>query len=228
MSSPPRNTAYTRSAVAAAIDHTLLDPAATTDQVVAFLAEAGELNVGAVCVSPCMLPVPDELLDEGIELCTVVGFPSGAVDPRIKGAEAALAYAAGATEIDMVVNLGLVKGHDWDGVETDIAEVRAAVPGALLKVILETGALTDDEIVTCCRIAEAAEADFVKTSTGFHPSGGATIHAVELLAATVDGRLGVKASGGIRDAATAVAMLDAGATRLGTSAGKAILEGLTR
>jgi deoxyribose-phosphate aldolase len=126
------------------------------------------------------------------------------------------------------VNLGLVKGHDWEGVETDMAEVRAAVPGAVLKVILETGALTDDEIITCCGIAEAIEADFVKTSTGFHPSGGATIRAVELLAASTGGRLGIKASGGIRDAATAVAMLDAGATRLGTSSSKSILEGLGR
>ena len=217
---------YSRADVAAAIDHTLLKPEATTEQVLALLAEANQLGVGAVCISPCMLPLPDELLDDSIELCTVIGFPNGTVDPRIKGAEAALAYAAGAVEIDMVVNFGLAKGQDWEGVETDIAEVRAAVPAALLKVILETGALTDEELVTCCEIAEAAGADFVKTSTGFHPTGGATLHAVELMAATIGGRLGIKASGGIRDSATALAMLDAGATRLGTSSSKAILDGL--
>lgn len=216
---------FSRTHVAAAIDHTLLKPEATTDQVMALFAEANALGVGAVCISPCMLPIPDELLDEAIDLCTVVGFPSGAVDPRIKGAEAALAFAAGAVEIDMVMNLGLAKGHDWEGVETDIAEVRAAVPGALLKVILESAALTDEELVMCCEIAESVGADFVKTSTGFHPSGGATVHAVSLMASTVGGRLGIKASGGIKDAATAIAMLDAGATRLGTSSSAAILKG---
>ncbi len=216
----------TRADVAAAIDHTLLKPEATTDQVIALLAEANVLGVGTVCISPCMLPIPDELLDDSIGLCTVIGFPSGAVDPRIKGAEAALAFAAGAMEIDMVMNLGLAKGHDWEGVETDIAEVRAAVPSALLKVILETGALSDQELITCCEIAESCGADFVKTSTGFHPSGGATLHAIELMVSSIGGRLGIKASGGIRDSATALAMLEAGANRLGTSSSNAILEGL--
>jgi deoxyribose-phosphate aldolase len=138
-----------------------------------------------------------------------------------------VAIDAGATELDMVVNLGLVKAREWSAVGDDIGAVRAAAPApAVLKVILEIGALTDDEIVEACRAAGAAGADYVKTSTGFHASGGATLAGVALMAATVGGRLGVKASGGIRDAATALAMVDAGATRLGCSATRAILDGL--
>jgi deoxyribose-phosphate aldolase len=123
----------------------------------------------------------------------------------------------------MVVNLGAAKAGDWALVESDIAAVRAAAPGAVLKVILETGALSDDEIVRACQAAEAAGADFVKTSTGFHPTGGATVHAVELMKATVGDRLQVKASGGVRTRADAEAMIAAGATRLGVSATAAIL-----
>ncbi len=212
-----------RSDVARLMDLTLLKPEATPEQVAALCTEANELGVGAVCVSPSHISIVAAALDDGIAPCTVVGFPSGAVDARIKAMEAAFAFAAGATEIDMVAALGLIKSGDWEALEADIAEVASAVPNALLKVILETAVLTDREIVEACRIARSAGADFVKTSTGFHPSGGASIEAVRLMAETVGDDLGVKASGGIRDAATARAMLDAGATRLGVSAGAAIL-----
>jgi deoxyribose-phosphate aldolase len=215
-----------RATLAAMIDHTLLRPEATAGEVVGLCEEATDLGVAAVCVSPSHLPIT-EGLGVGIDVATVIGFPSGAHQPAVKAHEAEVAVDAGATELDMVVNLGLVKAGEWLSVEDDVAAVRASTPGhVLLKVILETGALTDTEIVEACRVAEGTGADYVKTSTGFHPSGGATVEAVALMAATVDGRLGVKASGGIRDAATALAMIDAGATRLGCSASRAILDGL--
>jgi deoxyribose-phosphate aldolase len=145
----------------------------------------------------------------------------------VKAHEAEVAVDAGATELDMVVNLGLVKAGEWLAVGDDIAAVRASAPDhVLLKTILETAALSDEEITEACRVAERAGADYVKTSTGFHLSGGASVHAVRLMDTVVGGRLGIKASGGIRDAATALAMLDAGATRLGCSATRAILDGL--
>ena len=213
----------TRAEIAAIIDHTLLAPEATGAQVADLIAQADRLGVCAVCVSPSRLPVR---LPEGLALATVCGFPSGAHASAVKAAEAADAVARGADEIDMVVNLGLVKEGDADGVEADIRAVRRACEGALLKVIIESAALTDAEIVACCRAAEAAGADFVKTSTGFHPAGGATVGAVGLMRATVGDRLGVKASGGIRTAADALAMVAAGASRLGVSASLAVLEGL--
>lgn len=215
-----------RPTLAALIDHTLLTPEATADEVVALCEEATDLGVAAVCVSPSHLPIT-EGLGVGISVATVIGFPSGAHQPAVKAHEAEVAVDAGADELDMVVNLGLVAAGAWLSVEDDIAAVRAATPDpVLLKVILETAALTDDQIVEACRAAERAGADYVKTSTGFHPAGGATVDAVALMARVVGGRLGVKASGGIRDAATALAMVDAGATRLGCSASRAILDGL--
>jgi deoxyribose-phosphate aldolase len=215
-----------RRTLAGMIDHTLLRPEATADEVVALCEEATELGVAAVCVSPSQLPIT-EGLGVGIDVAAVIGFPSGAHQPAVKAHEAEVAVDAGATELDTVVNLGLVKSGQWLTVEDDIAAVRAAAPGAvLLKVILEIGVLTDDELIEACRTAEGAGADYVKTSTGFHPSGGATEHAVRLMAATVGGRLGVKAAGGIRDAQTALAMVRAGATRLGCSATRAILAGI--
>jgi len=216
-----------RATLARMLDHTLLKPEATRDDVAALCAEAAELGVAAVCVSPSMLPLPASP-GEGVAVCTVVGFPSGAHRSAAKAGEAELAVDDGATEVDMVVDLGLVKAGDWGAVQADVAAVRAATADrALLKVILETAALTDDEIVAACRAAEAAGADYVKTSTGFHPSGGASEHAVRLMAETVGGRLGVKASGGIRDAETALRMVEAGATRIGCSASRAILDGLS-
>lgn len=216
----------TRDELARTIDHTILKPEATADQVAALCREASMLRVAAICVSPSQLPIPDGLLESDVAIATVIGFPSGAVATQVKALEAAYAVAAGADEIDMVVNLGLVKAGEWELVEGDIGEVRLAVPNALLKVIIESAALTEDEIISCCEIAESAGADFVKTSTGFHPAGGASLDAVQLMHSIVGGRLGIKASGGIRDTTTALAMLSAGATRLGTSSTLSILEGI--
>jgi deoxyribose-phosphate aldolase len=219
-----------RSDLARMIDHTLLAPTATAADVDALCREASELGVAAVCVSPARLPVPAGALAEGIAVCTVVGFPSGAHRTPVKAAEAAQAVADGAGEVDMVIDLGAATAGRWSDVEADIAAVRAEVPtGSVLKVIIESAALgTEDAIEAACRAAEAAGADFVKTSTGFHPAGGASVEAVATMARTVGGRLGVKASGGIRDAATALAMVEAGATRLGCSASRAILDGFGR
>ncbi|OFR62771.1 deoxyribose-phosphate aldolase [Corynebacterium sp. HMSC078H07] len=212
-----------RTDVAQMIDHTLLKPEATPDQVAALAKEAGELGTYSICVSPNQLPVE---VPAGVHVATVVGFPSGAVKTEVKAAETARAVKDGAEEIDMVVNLSQVKSHDYAAVEADIKAVRDAAPApVIVKVIIESAALDDEEIVATCQAAERAGADFVKTSTGFHPAGGASVHAVKLLADTVEGRLGVKASGGIRDAEAAQAMIDAGATRLGLSSSAAVLEG---
>jgi deoxyribose-phosphate aldolase len=215
-----------RVTLAAMIDHTLLRPEATAEDVIALCQEATDLGVAAVCVSPSHLPIT-EGLGVGIDICTVIGFPSGAHQPTVKAHEAEVAIDSGATEVDMVINLGLAVAGHWDAVCEDIAAVRASAPDSvLLKVIIESAVLSEDEIVAACQEAEAAGADYVKTSTGFHPRGGASVEAVRLMADTVGGRLGVKASGGIRDAATALAMVEAGATRLGCSASRAILNGL--
>src|SRR5688500_2853648 len=166
--------------LAAMIDHTLLRPEATADEVIALCEEATDLGVGAVCVSPSHLPIT-EGLGVGIDICTVSGFPSGAHQPAVKAHEAEVAIDAGATELDMVVNLGLVVAEHWEAVHEDIAAVRASTPDSvLLKVIIESAVLTDDQIVTACHAAEAAGADYVKTSTGFHPTGGASVAAVRL------------------------------------------------
>jgi deoxyribose-phosphate aldolase len=206
------------------VDHTLLSPTATAADVEALAAEAVRLGVSSICVSPAMLPVTAHL--GAVKLATVCGFPSGKHTPAAKAFEASESVSLGADEVDMVIDLGLVKAGRFDGTQAEIASVRAAVPSpTVLKVIIESATLTDDEIIAACQAAEAAGADFVKTSTGYHPAGGASVHAVELMAATVGGRLGVKASGGIRDWATAVAMIEAGATRLGLSGTAAVLAG---
>ncbi len=208
------------------VDHTLLSPTATDADVAALAAEAVQLGTYSICVSPSMLPVTADL--GPVKVATVCGFPSGKHTPATKAAEAAESVAHGADEVDMVIDLGLLKAGRPELTQAEIAAVRSAAPApAVLKVIIESAALTDDEIVAACRAAEAAGADFVKTSTGFHPAGGASVHAVELMATTVGGRLGVKASGGIRDWATAVAMIEAGATRLGLSGTAAVLAGGT-
>jgi len=209
----------TAHALAQMIDHTLLKPEATAADVAALVAEGVELGVYSVCVSPSMLPVDAQ----GLKVAVVCGFPSGAHASSVKAAEAALAAENGADEVDMVINLGAAKAGDWDGVQADIAAVRQAIGGRVLKVIIESAALSDDEIVRACQAAEAARADFVKTSTGFHPAGGASVHAVELMKRTVGDRLSIKASGGIRTLAQAQAMIDAGATRLGMSAAASVL-----
>jgi deoxyribose-phosphate aldolase len=209
--------------LAGLVDHTLLKPEATADDVAALVAEGVRLGVYSVCVSPSMLPLDAQ----GLKVATVCGFPSGKHHSDIKAAEAARAVADGTDEVDMVIDVGLARAARYADVEADIAAVRAVVPSPrVLKVIIESAALDDEQIVAVCRAAEGAGADFVKTSTGFHPAGGATVHAVELMAATVGGRLGVKASGGIRTAADALAMVRAGATRLGLSGTAAVLAGL--
>lgn len=208
-----------KATIARMIDHTLLKPEATPADVAELIQEAARLGTYSVCVSPSQLPVT---VPEGLHIATVVGFPSGAVHASVKAFEAAQAVRDGAEEIDMVINLALAKEGRWSELESEIAAVRAEVPG-VLKVIIESAALTDDQIIDSCRAAEAAGADFVKTSTGFHSAGGASVHAVSLMAQTVGGRLGVKASGGIRTAQAAQDMIKAGATRLGLSASAAIL-----
>lgn len=212
-----------RSELAQYVDHTLLKPESTPADVAALIAEGAELGVFSVCVSPSMLPLDTP---DGLAVATVCGFPSGKHHSAIKAAEAALSITQGADEIDMVIDIAAAIEGRFDDVQADIAAVRAAVPeGKILKVIIESAALSDDAIVGACRAAEAAGADFVKTSTGFHPAGGASVEAVALMAQTVGGRLGVKASGGIRTADAALAMIDAGATRLGLSGTRAVLDG---
>lgn len=218
-------TAVTTVSVASIVDHTLLKPESTADDVAALVAEAKRLGTYSVCVSPSMLPLTDT---GAVKVATVCGFPSGAHHADVKAAEAARSVADGADEIDMVINLALVTTGRYEEVRAEIAAVRAAAPApVVLKVIIESAALTDEQIVAACQAAEAAGADLVKTSTGFHPAGGASVHAVELMARTVGGRLGVKASGGIRTTEAALEMIAAGATRLGLSGTAKVLEGLT-
>jgi deoxyribose-phosphate aldolase len=223
---------FSREEVAALVDHTLLKPEATDVDVAALVAEAEELEVYAICVSPSMVPAAMRSSPLDIEIAAVVGFPSGKHVSAIKAEEARLAAAAGAREIDMVIDVGAALSGDFDAVRADIAAVRSAIPqSVVLKVIVESAALLslggDQFLVDACRAAVDADADFVKTSTGFHPCGGASVYAVELMAATVAPRhLEVKASGGIRTAADAIAMLNAGATRLGLSGTRAVLDGL--
>ena len=217
--------ALTRSQLAAMIDHTLLAPEATPKDIHGLCAEAKTLGVHAVCVSPTLTTVAAlGVAGSFVRVAAVAGFPSGAPNARLKAEEAAEAAATGAHEVDMVINLALAREGRWKEVEQEIAGVRGAAPGpTLLKVIIEAALLDEGGVISACRTGESAGADFVKTSTGFHPAGGATTRAVALMAATVGGRLGVKASGGIRSAAEAIAMVEAGATRLGLSRTAAIL-----
>lgn len=206
------------------LDHTLLAVDATDDDVRSLCADGVTHSVAAVCVSPTKVAVAVAAVEGRLPVAAVCGFPSGAHPSEAKVADATAAVAAGAAEIDMVVNLGLVADGRWDEVEADIAAIRSAVSAPIvLKVIIESAILDDGQIVECCRRSEAAGADYVKTSTGFHSSGGASVHAVRLMAQTVDGRLGVKASGGIRSRDAALTMIEAGATRIGTSSTAAIL-----
>jgi deoxyribose-phosphate aldolase len=221
------NATVTRAALARMIDHTLLAPEATDDDVTRLAREADKLGVGAICVSPSRLPLAPGILATGIAVAAVTGFPSGAHPVAVKAAEAAAAVAAGATEIDMVIDLGAALADRWTPVTAEVAAVRAAIgPSVRLKVIIESAAIGPGRIAAACWAAEAGGADFVKTSTGYHKAGGATVEAVAAMAATVDGRLGVKASGGIRTADDALRMIAAGATRIGASATAAILDGL--
>ncbi len=206
------------------IDHTILKQGATADQVIKLCAEAREHGFASVCVNPSRLAlVVKELAGTDVKPCVVVGFPLGAALPEAKAHATKALVALGAKEVDMVVDVGAIKDKNWDFVQKDIeGVVAAAKPGAIVKVILETCLLTDEEKIKACEICKAAGADFVKTSTGFS-TGGATIEDVKLMRATVGPEMGVKASGGIRTKADALAMIEAGASRLGTSAGIAII-----
>lgn len=216
--------------LAAFIDHTLLKPDATETMVRRLCAEARQYGFAAVCVNPNYVKLAaEELKGSPVRVATVVGFPLGATFTEVKVRETALAVAAGAAEIDMVIDLGALKDGRLRRVEEDVAAVvrEAAAGGATVKAILETALLTEEEKVTAARLAVAAGAAFVKTSTGFGP-GGATVEDVRLLKQTVGDKAGVKASGGIRTAEAALAMVAAGASRIGTSAGVAIMEGLLK
>lgn len=210
--------------IAGLIDHTALKPDTTREQIEVLCKEAIEYDFASVCVNPCYVKLCGELLkDYRIKVCTVIGFPLGATTTAAKVAEAEEAVKNGATEVDMVINVGAIKSGDFDLAKSDVAAVVQAVKGkALVKVILETCLLTEDEKVRCCNICKEAGADFVKTSTGFS-TGGATVEDIKLMRSIVKPSLGVKASGGIRDYKTAKAMVDAGASRIGASASIAIV-----
>jgi len=200
------------------IDHTLLKPEATSDQIRSLCEEAIEYGFASVCINPCRVKLASELLKGTyVKVCTVIGFPLGAETPEVKAFETKNAIDNGASEVDMVMNIGAMKEKDYELVEKDIrAVVEAAGGKAIVKVILENCLLEKDEIKKACEICIRAGADFVKTSTGFNKSG-ATLEDVKLMKETVKDRAGVKAAGGIRDAITAKAMINAGASRLGTS-----------
>jgi deoxyribose-phosphate aldolase len=210
--------------VADFVDHTLLRAEATHADIERLCAEAAEHRFAAVCVNPTWVePCVVRLAGTEVAVATVVGFPLGATTRRAKAAEAREAVRSGAAEIDMVAAIGRVKGGQWACVEDDIRAVVEASAPAIVKVIIESAVLTPEEIVQTSALAVEAGARFVKTSTGFHPAGGATTEAVRLMRLAVGDDIGVKASGGIRDCATALAMLAAGANRLGTSSGVAFV-----
>ncbi|AVX20032.1 MULTISPECIES: deoxyribose-phosphate aldolase [Carboxydocella] len=220
--------------IAAMIDHTLLKPETTPEQIIKLCQEAREHEFASVCVNPAYVALAArELADSPVKVCTVIGFPLGANRPQIKAQETELAIREGAREVDMVINIGAAKAGDWQLVEEDIRAVVAAARNLekeagqiIVKVIIETCLLTDEEKVKACQAAVNAGADFVKTSTGF-AGGGATVADVELMRKTVGPTIGVKASGGVRNLEQARAMIAAGANRIGTSNGVAIMAGLT-
>ena len=217
--------ALDRATLAMAIDHTLLTPEATAADIVAFCAEADELAVGAVCVSPNWVSLAHK--STRTPVASVVGFPSGSHLSVTKASEAARAVSDGASEIDMVANLGWIAGGDWSKVENEVAEVRKAIGAHIvLKVILETGLWSSEQIAAACEHSVSGGADYVKTSTGFHKVGGASLEAVQTMRNVVGADIGVKASGGIRTTADALAMIEAGASRIGASATRAILNGV--
>ncbi|MEX5633006.1 deoxyribose-phosphate aldolase [Parafrankia sp. FMc2] len=223
---PPR-----RAELARIIDHTLLRPEATGEEIVTLCADAAKLGVGTVCVAPTHVYLAaasarqdGKDVEPSFAVASVIGFPHGTHLTVMKAEEARRAVADGATEIDMVIDIANAMDENWRAIETEITEVRLSVPPhVLLKVILETALLPDESITAACRAAESGGAEFVKTSTGFHAAGGASLRAVRAMVAAVGGRLGVKASGGIRTSQQALAFVEAGATRLGLSATKDIL-----
>ena len=216
-----------RAQLASMLDHSVLKPEATARDLLEGAQIVRDWRIGFYCVQPGRVRMAAQALaGSGATLISVVGFPHGCELPATKAEAAALAVADGAGEIDMVMNFGLLRSGDPGAVADDIEAVVRAVPGIPVKVILETGALSNDEKRLACRMVLESGAAFVKTSTGFHPTGGATLEDVRLMRAAVGPDFGVKASGGIRSLADALAMLDAGANRLGTSASAAILGAL--
>ncbi|TWI56398.1 deoxyribose-phosphate aldolase [Halalkalibacter nanhaiisediminis] len=213
--------------IANLIDHTALKPETTKEQILKLCAEAKEYKFASVCVNPTWVKLAAEQLKdaEGVKVCTVIGFPLGANTPEVKRFEATNAIENGATEVDMVLNIAALKDKDDELVERDIrAVVEAAKGKALTKVIIEACLLTEEEKVRACELAVKAGADYVKTSTGFS-TGGATVEDIRLMRKTVGPDIGVKASGGVRDLEGARAMVEAGATRIGASAGVSIVNG---
>lgn len=210
------------------IDHTILKPEATEAAVQKIIDEAKEYNFFSVCINPCWVAFASEqLADTDVAVCTVIGFPLGANTPEVKAYEAADAIKNGANEVDMVINIGALKSQQYDQVRQDIQGVVDAAKGkALVKVIIETALLTDEEKVKACELAKEAGADFAKTSTGFS-TGGAKVADIRLMRETVGPDMGVKASGGVHNAEEALAMIEAGATRIGASTGVAIVSGTT-
>ena len=206
------------------IDHTILKPEASIDDIRKLCIEAKEYNFYSVCVNSAYVNVAyNFLLHSNVKVCSVVGFPLGAMIKEAKAYEAKFAVDSGAEEIDMVINIGLLKSGKIDLFERDIKKVREACKASVLKVIIETCLLTDKEKILACQIAKEYGADFVKTSTGFS-TGGATEHDIELMRKTVGDKMGVKASGGIKTYENAIRMINAGANRLGTSSGIAIMK----
>ncbi|HDR1026015.1 deoxyribose-phosphate aldolase [Pasteurella multocida] len=211
--------------IAQFIDHTALTAEKTEQDIIQLCDEAITHHFWSVCINSAYIPLAKQkLAGTPVKICTVVGFPLGANLSTVKAFETTEAIKAGADEIDMVINVGWIKSNKWDAVEKDIATVLAACAGKPLKVILETCLLSKDEIVKACEICKTLNVAFVKTSTGFN-RGGATKEDVALMKRTV-GDIGVKASGGVRDTETAIAMINAGASRIGASAGIAIIHGL--
>ncbi len=211
--------------IAKMIDHTALKPETTKEQIEKLTEEAKTYQFASVCVNPTWVKfASSQLADSGVDTCTVIGFPLGANTSSVKAFETKDAILNGATEVDMVINIGALKEGNDAFVEEDIKAVVEAADGTLVKVIIETCLLTDEEKVRACKLAVKAGADFVKTSTGFS-SGGATVHDIKLMRETVGPDIGVKASGGIRTKEDVLKMIDAGATRIGASAGVAIVSG---
>ena len=207
------------------IDHTLLKADASQEQIETLIEEAKKYDFASVCVNPTWVSFAAQALKAtDVKVCTVIGFPLGANTPELKAFETSDAIQNGANEVDMVINIGALKSRNFDLVERDIRVVVEAAKGTLVKVIIETCLLTDDEKVKACQIAQKAGADFVKTSTGFS-TGGATVADVALMRKTVGPDMGVKASGGARSYEDALAFIKAGATRIGASSGVAIMEG---
>lgn len=207
------------------IDHTALKPNTTKESILKLITEAKTYDFASVCVNPCWIELAhQELKNTDVKVCTVIGFPLGANTTEVKVFETKDAIEKGAQEIDMVINIAMLKDKEYDYVENEIHQiVEAAKDKAIVKVIIETCLLTDEEKIKACELSQKAGADFVKTSTGFS-TGGATVHDIALMRKTVEAEMGVKASGGVHTHEEALAMVEAGATRIGASAGVKLLK----